>query len=192
MEKGTYRIISTEVMAKGWSSLSRLKVEGTRLDGRKVELTREVADHGPGAAILAIDRTRGLCLLVKQWRAGAAFTGHDGWMIEACAGLLDADAPEACVEREALEELGTHVHDISHVGDCFSSPGAVSERLSLFMGHYEAHDRVSAGGGVHSEDEDIEVLEIPLSEAFAMIAKGEIVDAKTIILLQHAKLQNYF
>jgi nudix-type nucleoside diphosphatase (YffH/AdpP family) len=192
MENGTYRIIASEVMAKGWSSLSRLKIIGKRLDGREVKLIREVADHGAGAGILAIDKARGLCLLVKQWRAGAASVGHNAWMIEVCAGLLDADHPEECVKREALEELGTHINEIAHVCDCFSSPGAVSERLSLFIGQYTAVDRIDGGGGLLHEDEDIEVLELPLADAYAMIASGEIVDAKTIILLQHAKLQNYF
>ncbi len=188
MSTGTYRIISREIMAKGWSSLSQLKVVGTRRDGRQVELIREVADHGHGASILPVDHTRGLCLLVRQWRAGAAFAGHEGWLIETCAGLLDADDPEGCARREALEELGTQVHNITSVGQCFSSPGAVSEHISLFMGTYGAADRLSEGGGLHAEDEDIEVLEMPLAAAYAMIATGEIVDAKTIILLQHAML----
>lgn len=178
-------------MAKGWSSLSQLKVSGTRQDGRAVELLREVADHGHGATILPIDSARGLCLLVRQWRAGAASTGHDGWLIETCAGLLDADDPLECARREALEELGTRVHNITHAGDCFSSPGAVSERISMFMATYSASDRIEAGGGVQDEDEDIEILEMPLAEAYAMIASGEIVDAKTIILLQHAMLNNH-
>ncbi len=178
-------------MAKGWSSLSQLKVSGTRWDGRAVELLREVADHGHGATILPVDRSRGLCLLVRQWRAGAASTGHDGWLIETCAGLLDADDPPECARREALEELGTRVHNITHTGDCFSSPGAVSERISMFLATYSAGDRIEVGGGVVDEDEDIEILEMSLAEAYAMIATGEIVDAKTIILLQHAMLNNY-
>jgi GDP-mannose pyrophosphatase NudK len=191
MTKGTYRIISSKIMAKGWSSLSQLEVSGTRLDGRKVELIREVADHGHGATILPVDATRGLCLLVRQWRAGAASTGHDGWLIEACAGLLDADNPSECARREALEELGTRVHNITHLADCFSSPGAVSERISMFMATYSETDRLTEGGGLNDEDEDIEVLELPLKKAYEMIASGEIVDAKTIILLQHAMLKNY-
>lgn len=188
MSTGTYRIISSKIMAKGWSSLSQLRVNGTRRDGRTVELIREVADHGHGASILPVDHTRGLCLLVRQWRAGAAFAGHEGWLIETCAGLLDADDPEGCARREALEELGTQVHNITPVGQCFSSPGAVSEHISLFMGTYGEEDRLTEGGGLHDEDEDIEVLEMPLAAAYAMIATGEIVDAKTIILLQHAML----
>ncbi len=176
-------------MAKGWSSLSKLTVEATMRDGRHVTLTREVADHGPGATILPIDRTRQTCLLVRQWRAGVAFTGEDGFLIEACAGLLDADDPIGCARREAFEELGTHVHNIQHVCDFFSSPGAVSEKINCFLGDYELADRVNAGGGLLEEGEDIEVLEIPIDEAYDMIASGGIIDAKTIILLQHVKLQ---
>ena len=191
MSNGTYRIIAQRVMAKGWSSLTELTVDATTLDGRRLQLSREVADHGHGASILPIDRARGTCLLVRQWRAGAATTGHTGWLIESCAGLLDADDPEGCVRREALEELGVQVHELQHVSDCFSSPGAVSERVSLFIGDYTLADRLQLGGGLHDEDEDIEVLEMPLREAFAMIATGDIVDAKTIILLQFAKLNNF-
>ena len=188
MTKSSYRIDSKEIMARGWSSLWRLNVSGLRHDGRPVALIREVADHGHGAAVLPVDRQRGTCLLVRQWRAGAAFSGHDGWLIEACAGLLDGQDPQACVAREALEELGTRLHDITLVYDCFSSPGALSERLSLYTGHYSPEDRVHDGGGLQSEDEDIEVLELNLNDAFGLIATGKIQDAKTIILLQHAML----
>ncbi len=188
MGKFTYRIVTTDIMAKGWSSLSKLHVEAKDAHGNTALLPREVADHGPGAAILPMDRQRGLCLLVKQWRAGAAFTGHHGWLIEACAGLLDADDPLGCARREAFEELGTHVHAITHVADCFTSPGAVSERISLFVANYTAVDRVGPGGGLTEEHEDIEVIEMALPEAYALIATGEICDAKTIILLQHAMI----
>ncbi len=190
MGKYTYRIAKTQLMAKGWSSLSKLHVEATAADGTTTMLLREVADHGHGAAILPVDHARGLCLLVRQWRAGAAFTGHDGWMIEACAGLLDEDDPAGCATREAMEELGCNVHNVKHVLTCFSTPGAVSEKTSLFVGEYTAADRVAEGGGLASEHEDIEVLEMPLKNAYAMIASGEISDAKTIILLQHVMITN--
>jgi GDP-mannose pyrophosphatase NudK len=188
MSNFKYRIVGSEIMAKGWSSLSRLQVEATGADGGTITLLREVADHGHGACILPIDPVRGVCLLVRQWRAGAAFSGHDGWLIEACAGLLDADDPVGCATREAMEELGCVVHNVRLVCDIFSSPGAVSERVSLFVGEYSAADRIHAGGGLASEHEDIEVLEMPLLTAYGMIATGEICDAKTIVLLQHAML----
>ena len=68
------------------------------------------------------------------------------------------------------------------------SPGAVTERLSLFIAPYSPDDRFSEGGGHASEGEDIEVLEMTLDQALAMVAAGEIIDAKTVMLLQHAKL----
>jgi GDP-mannose pyrophosphatase NudK len=186
MEKSTYKIIATEIMAKGWSQLVRLKVSAVQQGKEPVILHREVADHGHGASILPIDSNRGTVLLVRQWRAGAAFTGHDGWLIEACAGLLDGDDPAGCAEREAMEEMGVKVRNVRHICDCFSSPGAFSEKISLFLAEYQDADRVGKGGGVADEHEDIEVLEMPLRDAHDMIAAGKIVDAKTIILLQHA------
>jgi nudix-type nucleoside diphosphatase (YffH/AdpP family) len=190
MLKFNYRIIASELMAKGWSSLHRLSVEATDIaTGAKTILLREVSDHGHGAAILPIDKKRGMCFLVRQWRAGAAFAGSTQSLLEACAGLLDADDPVRCVTREAAEELGLHVKNIRHVCDCYASPGALSERLSLFLADYAPEDRFGPGGGLAAEHEDIEVIEMPLAEAFAMIASGGIIDAKTIILLQHAMLQ---
>ncbi len=188
MAKYTYRILDREIMAKGWSSLSRMKVEAAAADGEKLTLLREVAYHGDGAAVLPVDPERQTVLLVRQWRAGVAYSGEDPFLIEACAGLLDEDDPPGCVAREALEELGTRISDISHVTDCYPSPGALAEKVSLFMARYSLDDRISSGGGLAREHEDIEVLELPLKEAYGMIAAGKIRDAKTIILLQHAML----
>lgn len=188
MKKSTYEIIATDIMAKGWSQLLRLTVRANQHGNTAIDLIREVADHGHGASLLPIDHSRGTVLLVRQWRAGAAFAGHHGWLIETCAGLLDEDDPMACAKREAFEEMGVHVHNLRHVSDCFASPGAFSEKIGLYVGSYSAADRVALGGGLAVEHEDIEVLEMLLTDAFAMIASGEIIDAKTIILLQHAML----
>lgn len=188
MAKFTYRIATRELMAKGWSTLTRMMVEATDKAGKVHLLNREVSDHGHGASVLAVDRQRGLVLLVKQWRAGAAFGGFDPWVIEACAGLLDADDPEGCVRREAVEELGVKIRNVCHIVDCFSSPGALSERISLFVADYDEASRVHEGGGLDQEHEDIEVIEIPIAEAFALMEKGHITDLKTIMLLQHLKL----
>ncbi len=181
-------------MAKGWSNLTRLVVTRTGPAGETLILDREVADHGNGASVLPYDHHRGTVLLVRQWRAGAAFGGHDPWLLEACAGLLDADRPEDCVRREALEEIGTALRNIRHVMTIFASPGAFSERISLFLADYRPEDRIQPGGGLAAEHEDIEVVELPLAEALVLIATGGIVDAKTIILLQHLekKVQSRF
>jgi hypothetical protein len=74
------------------------------------------------------------------------------------------------------------------VFEAFMSPGAVTEKLHFFVAEYEPEMRVSAGGGLAHEGEEIEVLELGIDEALAMIAQGRIVDAKTIMLLQYAAL----
>jgi nudix-type nucleoside diphosphatase (YffH/AdpP family) len=183
-------IIKTEIITKFWSTLSKITLNYTRRDGRSEILIREVNDHGAAAAVLAFDPARKTVLLVKQMRIAAYVVGYTGDMIEVCAGLLDGDDPETCALREAEEELGFRLHDLKHVNDTFVSPGALTERISLFVGHYTPKDRIHNGGGVLGEGEDIEVIELSLSQAYAMISSGEIVDAKTIILLQHAMLDH--
>lgn len=110
-------------------------------------------------------------------------------MIEVCAGLLDQDNPEECIIRETEEETGYRIKKVQKVVETYMSPGAVTEILYLFTGEYDESMKVSDGGGLDSEQENIEVLEYTFDEAYAMIESGEIVDAKTIILLQHAKIK---
>jgi nudix-type nucleoside diphosphatase (YffH/AdpP family) len=181
-------ILKSEVIAKFWSTLTKVTLNYTRRDGRSEILLREVNDHGAAAAVLAYDAARKTVLLVKQMRIAAYVAGYKGDMIEVCAGLLDGDDAEVCALKEAKEELGFRLHDLHHLCDSFASPGALTERISLFIGHYTLSDRIDNGGGVPGEGEDIEVIELSLTEAYGMIASGQIVDAKTIILLQHAVL----
>ena len=132
-------------------------------------------------------------LLVRQFRMPVWINKPDakerGMLIEVCAGLLDKNDPETAIRKEAEEELGYRLKAVRQVFDAFMSPGSVSERLALFVANYSPADRISAGGGEASEGEDIEVLELPLAEAIAMVERGEIADAKTIILLQYAAME---
>jgi nudix-type nucleoside diphosphatase (YffH/AdpP family) len=181
-------ILAQEIIAKFWSTLSKVTLKYTRRDGRSETLVREVNDHGDAAAVLAFDPKRKTVLLVKQMRIAAHVAGYTQAMVEVCAGLLDGNDARSCAEQEAEEELGIRVHDLREVGNVFTSPGALTERVSLFIGTYSPEDRITGGGGVATEGEDIEVIELPLGTAYGMIASGDIVDAKTIILLQHAML----
>ncbi len=181
-------ILAQEIISKFWSTLTKVTLKYTRRDERSEILVREVNDHGHAAAVLALDPTRKTVLLVKQMRIAAHIAGYTEAMIEVCAGLLDGDDAKTCASREAEEELGVRVHDLREVCNVFTSPGVLTERVSLFIGTYSPKDRINGGGGVATEGEDIEVIELPLAVAYGMIASVEIVDAKTIILLQHAML----
>src|SRR5512139_1749953 len=149
---------------------------------------RESYDRGNGAALLPYNRKRRTVVLVRQFRYPAFVSGYDYLSIEAAAGMLDDASPEERIRTEAEEETGYRLHDVHKVFEAFMSPGAVTEKLHFFVAEYEPEMRVSVGGGLVHEGEEIEVLELGIDEALTMIADGRIVDAKTIMLLQHAAL----
>ena len=159
-----------------------------RRDGSWQTLSRETYDHGDGAAILLYDPSRGTVLLTRQFRFPAYANGHPEPLVEVVAGMQENGDPEETIRHEAEEEAGCRVANPRRVFEAFMSPGSVTERLVFFVGEYSAQDRTGAGGGLEAEGEDIEILEPTLDEAFSMIERGEIMDAKTIMLLQYAKL----
>jgi nudix-type nucleoside diphosphatase (YffH/AdpP family) len=182
-----------EVTSHGWHVLRRTTFGYRRRDGRVQTLQRETYDRGNGATILLYDPARGTVLLTRQFRYPAYVNGHpDGMLIETAAGLLDDDAPEVAIRREAGEELGVTVRQLRHVFDLYLSPGSVTERVHFYVAAYTPADRVDAGGGVAEEGEEIEVLEVRAAAALAMVADGRIVDGKTVILLQWAARAGLF
>lgn len=186
---GYRRTLSVEVLSNRWAKLSRHVIEYARRDGSVETQIREVQEHGDGAAVLPYDASRGTVLLVRQFRLAAFLNGHPEPLIEVCAGLLDGQSPEACAAREAEEELGTRVRFLRRVADVFSSPGSLTERVTLFEAEYDASCKVGPGGGQAGEGEDIEILEIAFDDAMKMVDQCEIADAKTLILLQHLRLE---
>lgn len=182
-------IIRVEVTSEGWHVLRRTTFTFRRRDGQQVVQQRETYDRGNGATILMYDHDRRTVLLTRQFRFPAYVNEHiDGMLIETAAGLLDDDAPDVAIRREASEELGVTVGDLQHVFDLYMSPGSVTERVHFFAAPYVRNDQTGPGGGLQEEGEDIEVLEIPFDEALAMTSDGRIVDGKTVILLQWAAI----
>jgi nudix-type nucleoside diphosphatase (YffH/AdpP family) len=184
------RVREVEVLSDSWYTLRRVTFDFQGRDGQWTMQRREVYDRGNGVTILLRDTARDTVLLTRQFRMPAYLNGHpDGMLLEAPAGLLDdgdADA-ETAIRREAEEETGYRVGSVRRLGEYFMSPGSVTERIAFFTGSYRAGERVSQGGGVASEGEDIEVVEVTLAEAIAMVERGEIVDAKTVLLLRLAQ-----
>jgi nudix-type nucleoside diphosphatase (YffH/AdpP family) len=182
-----------ELVAAGWHVLRSTVFERRRRDGRWVTERRETYDRGNGAVVLPYDTARGTVLLTRQFRFPAYVNDHpDGMLLEAAAGLLDADDPETAVRREAEEELGVRLGELTHVYDVYMSPGSVTERLHFFAAPYLPGDRVGPGGGLAEDGEDIEVVEVPFTDALAMVRDGRIADGKTIMLLHWAALEGPF
>ena len=191
MNNPNIKIQKTELLSDNWYLLNKVTFDYLRKDGVWVSQKREVYDRGNGAGILLYNSQQKTIILTRQFRLPSYLNGNKtGLMIEVCAGLLDADHPEQCIIRETEEETGYRINTVKKVMETYVSPGAVTEILHLFIGEYNDSMKVHEGGGLEHEQEDIEVLEMPFEKAYDMIATGEIKDAKTIILLQYAKINN--
>ncbi|QPB20852.1 NUDIX domain-containing protein [Rhizobium sp. 007] len=187
--KARAEVVGETTLAEGWTRLSVYKLDYTDSNGLTHRLHREVYHRTPAATILLYDPKRGSVVLVKQFRLPPDLRGEPAFMIETPAGLLDGEEPEAAIRREAMEETGFRVRDVRFLFRAYSSPGSNSEVVHFFAAPIDTSDRVSNGGGLAEEHEDIEVLDVPLDTAIAMIESGDIRDMKTIILLQWAAMK---
>ncbi|GAA2557976.1 NUDIX domain-containing protein [Winogradskya consettensis] len=186
-------IHDVELLATAWHVLRRTTYDYRSPDGTWSRQQRETYDRGNGATLLPYDAERGTVLLARQFRYPVYVNGHpDGLLLETAAGLLDEDSPEDAIRREATEELGITIGEIEHVFDVYMSPGSVTERLHFYAAPYTPDTRLTAGGGLADEGEDITVVELPFAEALDMTYDGRINDAKTIMLLQWAALRGPF
>lgn len=182
-------IQKTELLSDNWYILNKVTFDYQKPDNSIITQQREVYDRGNGAAILLYNTTNKTIILTRQFRIPTYLNGNkSGMMIEVCAGLLDQDEPEQCIIRETEEETGYRISKVKKIMETYMSPGAITEILYLFVGEYDASMKVSEGGGLEHEQENIEVIEIPFDQAYTMIETGELKDAKTIMLLQYAKI----
>ncbi len=178
------------LLSDNWYTLNKVVFDYQNRDGSWSSQAREAYDRGNGATVLLYNREKQTVILIKQFRMPSYLNGNgDGLLIETCAGLLDGDDPETCVLKEAEEESGIRPRKAEKVFESYMSPGAVTEIIHFYVAEYTDADRVGPGGGLDSEQEDIEVLEVPFEDALKMVSDGTIRDAKTIMLLQYAKLQ---
>ena len=182
------RVKDVRILSNARYLLKSTTFDYRRANGEWQTQTREIYDRGNAAALLPYNLADGTVVLVRQFRFPAYVNGYDDLLIEAAAGMLDNASPEERIRAEAEEETGYRLHDVKKVFEAFMSPGAVTEKLHFFVAEYDSSMRVSSGGGLADEGEDIEVLELSIDEALAMISDGRIVDAKTIMLLQYAAL----
>lgn len=186
-------IVDTEILSDNWYTLKKITYQGKHPDGSTFTQSREAYDRGNGAAILLYNKQQRTVILTRQFRMPTYINGNpDGYLIECCAGLLDQDNAEDCIKRETEEETGYKVSAVKKVFEAYMSPGSVTEILHLFIAEYDKDMQVSDGGGLAEEQEHIEVLEIPFAKAVQMMNNNEIHDAKTIMLLQYAQINDLF
>jgi nudix-type nucleoside diphosphatase (YffH/AdpP family) len=188
MENDNIRIVGEEILSDNYYPLKKLTYEQRRHDGSWQRETREVYASASGAAVLLYNLEKRTVLLTRQFRIGARVAGHHGFLIEAAAGVLDGASPEDCARKEIREETGYQVERVDKVMELFASPGSLTERVHYFVAEYDPTLRAGPGGGKADEGEDIEVLELSFEDALARVASGEIVDAKTVVLLQYLRL----
>lgn len=183
------KITESKILSDNWYILRKITYEYVKKDGTTMTQSREAYDRGNGATILLYNTEQKTVILTRQFRLPTFINGNEtGLMIEACAGLLDKDNAEDCIRRETEEETGYKITDVRKIFEAYMSPGSVTEILHFFIAEYAKEMKVSEGGGLDHEEENIEVLELDISEAMRMVASGEVKDAKTIMLLQYIKL----
>lgn len=189
MKNDRIQIQKTEVLSDNWYTLNKVTYSYQKQNGEWETHSREAYDRGNGATILLYNKKSRTVILTRQFRLPTYVNGNDsGMLIEACAGLLDKDKPEDCIRKETEEETGYRISKVEKVFESYMSPGSVTEILYFFVAAYDKEMKVSEGGGLEEEQENIEVLELPFEEAYNMIQTGEIKDGKTIMLLQYAKI----
>lgn len=184
------RIVKEEVLSDNRYILKKIDYEYTDDRGQRKTQSREVYERGNAATILLYNTETKTVVLTRQFRLPSFVNGNkDGMLVESCAGMLDKDNPEDCIRRETEEETGYRITKVKRVFDAYMSPGAVTEMLYFFVGEYSKGMKVNEGGGLEQEGENIEVLEVSIEEAAKMMDRGEIRDAKTIMLLQYAMIK---
>lgn len=190
MQNNKVRNLKTEVLSDDWYTLKKVTFEYLKRDGSWETQSRETYDRGNGATILLYNKERSTVILTRQFRMPTYVNGNKtGMLIETCAGLLDEENAIECIQRETQEETGYEISSVQKVFEAYMSPGSVTEILYFFIAEYKDSMKVSGGGGVEDEQEEIEVLELKIDDAAKMIENGEIKDGKTIMLLQYIQLR---
>src|SRR5882724_11291908 len=153
------RIQKEEILSDNWYTLKKITFDLQKVNGTWKTQTREAYDRGNGATILLYNKGSNSVVLTRQFRLPTFINGNpDGMLIESCAGLLDKGNPEDCIRRETEEETGYKLTAVRKVFEAYMSPGSVTEILYFFVAEYNKDMKVTDGGGVAHEQENIEVL----------------------------------
>ena len=190
MDNDRIKIIKTKLLSDNWYTLNKITYKYLNKNGEWETHLRETYDRGNGATILLYNIEQQTVILTRQFRLPTFVNGNkSGMLIESCAGLLDNDNAEDCIKKETEEEKEYKIKNVQKIFEAYMSPGSVTEIVHFFVAAYSKDMKVSDGGGLADEQENIEVLELKFEDATQMISTGEIKDGKTIMLLQYAQIQ---
>lgn len=181
-----------QVLHDGHVTLKKVIYQQKQKSGRPKNLEREVVNHGNAVGVVLYNLKEKKILLTRQFRLTAYLNGHpSGILLEACAGLAkEGEDPIETLKREVEEETGYVIGEVEKIGQVYASLGILTELVYLFIAPYHAAQKKSKGGGVKEEGEEIETVELSFEEARKLVLQKEILDAKTLILLQHLLLRN--
>ena len=182
------QITEEKLLSDNWYVLKRYTFNYLNKNSQWTTQQREAYDRGNGATILLHNPETDKVILTRQFRLPTFVNGNpDGMLIETCAGLLDDESPDDAIRRETEEETGYRIQSVEKIMEAYMSPGSVTEKLFFYLAQYTDNTERNAGGGI--DEEEIDILELPVNQAMTMVQRGEIQDGKTIMLLQYLRLQ---
>jgi ADP-ribose pyrophosphatase len=178
-------VVERRLVYRGFFDFEVLKLQHRRFDGAMSDVvTREILHIPNAAAVLPYDPVTDELVLIEQFRTGALHHGEGPWLLETVAGLLEpGEDPVAAARREIVEEAGLEAGRLEPIGVYIASPGAVTERTTVFIAEV---DSTKAGGvhGLAAETEDIMSHVVACRTAFAWLEDGRIVAANAVIALR--------
>ncbi len=192
MSDKKFDLLDRETLFQGYFRLDRFRVRTeSYAGGWSGPFSREVLDRGNKVVgILLFDPQHDKIVMVEQFRAALMAKKDDPFLMELVAGVVDpGETPEAAARREALEEAGCHVSDMQKLFTYYTSPGCMSEQLTLFVGRCTAPMDKSVFG-VREENEDILVHVLDAAVAISYLYSGKLRDASSIIAMQWFALQH--
>lgn len=186
MDTVKVEVLRTERLFDGFFKLDRTWLRHETAGGAmSPEVMRLNVERGDGAAVLLVNRDAQTVVLTRQFRYATWLRGDGGWLLEIPAGTVPAGtSPADTAMSELLEEVGYQPTELRPLMTFYATPGGTTERVFLYFGEVDNRHKIAAGGGLDSEHEFIEVVELPIAEVLGMLERGEILDGKTIVALQ--------
>jgi len=181
-------ISQKNLLPDAFFSLEEARLRFERVDGSMSdEVLRLSLERGDGVAAVVHNIEANTLILVEQFRY-STYQHDSGWLWELPAGIVGkTEAPAEAMRRELIEETGYQASQLQPIHTFYLSPGTSSERIFLFYAPVKTADKVTIGGGLPEEHEEIRIHTLSVDDALQKLAAGFFTDAKTLIGLQWLK-----